>query len=316
MTKGFFIFLFLFGFWPSPTLFQNHAFAEAVFDFGTCCDSSDKSKVLKLAAQAQCVQNMKKKVCQDITPRYKKNCAEKNIAADVMNLVGGCFEGVYNSNVSMLKFVWVMMKGIFAVAFFESNRHEAIEGAWSFIQSARNYLNIHYAQANGDMFAIANSVFSFVYNVAQTLLKDFSDQYQCLNSLGQSEMVCNLLSKVTIPPITIFAIMKYGIKGAEKLYPAIKIARESFVEQSKKVLSQQSTSGWKKLAIQSGVAGGASIVHLIAKGAEKSAMNLSIKSTEKTIKTVSKSKARDEVEDIIINNLLLNNTKNTATQSQ
>ena len=311
-----FLFLFLFGFWPYSALFQNHAFAESGFNFDTCCDSSDKNPVLKLAAQTQCVQNMKKKACQDITPKYKKDCTEKNIAVNVMDLIGGCFEGVYNSTFSMLKFVWVMMKGIFAVAFFESNRNEVIEGTWAFMQSARNYLNIHYAQANGDMFAIASSVFSFVYNATQTLLKDFSDQYQCLNSLGQSEMICNYLSKVTIPPTTIFAIMKYGIKGAEKLYPAIKIARQSFVKQSKEVLSQQSTSHWKKLAIKGSLVGGGSIVHLVAKGAEKSTVNLSIKSTGKVIKTVGKSEAKDEIEDIIIKNLLLNDTKNTVPQSQ
>ena len=83
---------------------------------------------------------------------------------------------------------------------------------------------------------MAQSLFFFFYHSVQNLIKDSFDEYQCLNESGRSEMVCAFVSDVVVPPLTIFSLLKYGIKGAQKMYPVINKTVKVFSKQNRKLL--------------------------------------------------------------------------------
>lgn len=224
-----------------PSTLSNPA-TEANFN-NDCCDSADSNPNLESINQTQCTLKMQEQVCQDVDSKYQKDCNNRgNTVINSIALIQGCLEGITDTTFALLRFLWNMMKGIFSLIFVEEVGENTVEEASAFMQSSANYLHVQYEQAYdessppGRMWKaaskMAGSIFSFIHNSTEQILQNYHEEYQCLNTQGQSEMLCGFVSSVMIPPMTLFAILKYGFRGAERMYPALKTARKEFSQQN------------------------------------------------------------------------------------
>ncbi|MCZ0933276.1 MAG: hypothetical protein OXJ52_09015 [Oligoflexia bacterium] len=243
------IFLFLTAFLSEKTgalsLKKSLSSTSAGFHFDNCCFFSN-IQFLDSFSKIKCRLQLQKKVCQNIDSQYKKKCGgEKDTGVlDIVKYLEGCLEGVMDTTFSMLTFLWTMMKGTYFLTFKEDTKLSKELSA--FVQSSKNYLHIQYEQAYKESSPpnkilkaagkTGDSIFSFFYNSAEGIIEDNFEEYQCLNQAKKTEMMCYFISGVLIPPITIFTLLKHGAKGAEKIYPAIKSAKEKFVSQNRQAL--------------------------------------------------------------------------------
>ena len=311
---SFIVFLLFIGAWSEKA--STASSMEAKFIFNNCCNFSDNKDVLNSVAQSQCMLQLKKEVCQNIDPGRKKDCVNQSSSSveQLLSLPGRCLKGFFiNTSIGMLEFLWTMMKGMHSL-FFESRGGTLTKEVGAFIQSARNYLNIQYEQAYRESSPpnqvlktasqIGRSIFFFLYNSVQTIIENSFDEYQCLNSGSRSETVCQFISSVLIPPIKLFAILKYGIKGSTKVYPEVEKAIQSFFNQSRNLLHQvkglktknKTFSHWNKNVIDGGV---------IGSGLSKVLKKQVVGQPKKQIK----GQMKKNVEQVVEKNLLLDENK-------
>lgn len=227
------------------------SFTEADFNFEDCCKSPNENPALQSINKIQCKIQTEKEICQKVNNKYKKDCSKTNgiNKNTIVDLFSGCIDGITNTTFSMLSFLSTIMRGLYSFMFDRTNTE-----ALAFMESTRNYLNIQYEQAYEETIpphrmlkAVSNigtSLFNFLYNSTVKLVKNSFQEYQCLNTAGKTAVACQFISGVLVPPLTIFALVKYGVKGASKIYPKVGKNHKDFFKKSKNFL-QSKKENWR-----------------------------------------------------------------------
>ena len=189
--------------------------------------------------QGVCEAVLASPVCSDVEEDRRLNCQTagdhsfSSFALDFWHFAKGCSGGVLNSVKEFLGFIWDRMKWLWRNSTSSRARSETYDQASEYIDSINLYLHTEYDKAYSDVSpplrktkALARMGMSISKQLLDTVMELMSQQYQelgCLNFEAKSQVVCEFFSDLFVPPISGFALLKFGIKAARR-FPNLKRA--------------------------------------------------------------------------------------------
>ena len=135
-------------------------------------------------------------------------------------------EGFFNSVKEFLGFIWDRMKWLWRNSTSNSARSETHNQASEYIDGINLYLHTEYENAYSEVSspfkktkALARMGMSISKQLLDSVMELISQQYQelgCFNFEAKSQILCQVLGEIFVPPISGFALLKFGIKAARR----------------------------------------------------------------------------------------------------
>ena len=180
---------------------------------------------------------LKSPICKDIPKEKQLNCKELSnqpkISAWEWEFLKGCTKGVLNSIKNFLRFMWEIMRWAWKNATSSEQRSKTAQQVNEYSNSIKLYLNTEYEKAydkTSPPFRSVKALKSMAGSLADLVIRTITDllsqKYQemgCLNTEAKSEMLCQFLGEIFIPPVAAISLIKYGPK-AIKQFPNLKNA--------------------------------------------------------------------------------------------
>lgn len=165
----------------------------------------------------------KSEICRSVPQKDLMDCNtwKTEQAYQAPDIFFGCARGVFDSAVSLLKFIWDASKWTVDKAIHpEKTSQEILE----YTESGMLYLVNEYDKAYdneksrlGRSLKAANAVGLLVADKivesSQSYLQENFEGFGCLNYDAKSRVMCNFIGEISVPSATALGVFKYGSKA-------------------------------------------------------------------------------------------------------
>lgn len=174
-------------------------------------------------------------ICKSIPKENRLNCNKINDKSqiDIWDFLKGCTKGVFDSVKNFLNFIWAIMKWVWSNSIDSEKRSQTIEQASEYMGIIKLYLHTEFEKAYEEtaspfrtvkaLKAMGGSISNLILNSITDLISQKYQELGCLNFESKSQMICQFVGDIFIPPAAAISLIKYGPK-AIKMFPNIKEA--------------------------------------------------------------------------------------------
>ena len=171
-------------------------------------------------------------VCRGVEENRRLDCQTfggnslSSFALDFWHFAKGCSGGVFKSVKEFLGFIWDRMKWLWRNSTSSRARSETYDQASEYIDGINLYLHTEYDKAYSEVSspfrktkALARMGMSISQQLLDSVMELISQQYQqlgCLNFEAKSKVICEFLGDLFVPPISGFALLKFGIRATRR----------------------------------------------------------------------------------------------------
>lgn len=167
-------------------------------------------------------------ICKNIPEDQRLNCLtiKDNPQVDVFDFLKGCAKGVFNSIASFLDFIWEVTKWFGLNIIDSEKRSETIKQATEYTEIVKLYLHTEFQKAYDETsspFRTVKALKLMGGSIADLILKSITDlisqkyqEFGCLNFEAKSQMICQLVGEIFVPPAAAIGLIKYGPKAIDQ----------------------------------------------------------------------------------------------------
>ena len=167
--------------------------------------------------------------CQGLDEEQRMDCQqEPSYSLDFWHFVTGCGGGVFQSAKAFLGFIWDRVKWLWRNTTSQQVRSESYEQASEYMEGINLYLNTEYEKAYNEVSlpfkktkALARMSMAISKQILNSVTEMISQQFEgirCMNVQARSQLICQFLGEIFVPPVSGLALLKFGMK-ATKTFP-------------------------------------------------------------------------------------------------
>ena len=167
-------------------------------------------------------------ICKDVPADKRLEC--KNIEShpqlDLWDFLQGCAKGVFASVENFLGFIWDVMKWVWNNTTDSETRSATIEQATEYINIVKLYLHTEFEKAYAQqdpplrtvkaLKAMGGSIANLILSNITDLMNQKYQQLACLNFEAKSQLICQFVGEIFIPPAAALSLIKYGPEAIKK----------------------------------------------------------------------------------------------------
>ena len=166
--------------------------------------------------------------CQELDENQRMDCEteQPSEALNFWHFAKGCGSGVFQSVKAFLGFIWDRVKWLWRNSTSQQARSESYEQASEYMNSVNLYLNTEYEKAYGEVSspfrktkALARMSMAIGEELLSSVMDLISQRFEaigCMSVQARSEVICQFLGEIFVPPVSGLVLLRYGIRATGK----------------------------------------------------------------------------------------------------